>query len=122
MNKTAALQSHSKRRAKERLGMNLTNRDLDSIVGMIRNNRGQFVEKQSNRVTLWKVHYRDNDMQVLYDKTRQCIITVFDDSVEVVKHAQVPERKVTCPFCDATDDYSTQKKYKTCETCGNMFI
>lgn len=122
MDKSNTQRLHSKKRAYERLGIHLTNADLDAIVYLIQKKKGKFVAKQSNRVTLWKVRYSDINMQVVYDKTRQTVVTVFPADMEVAPPSKPFEKEYTCSYCNTTDVYSTRKKYKICNTCGNSFI
>lgn len=66
---------HAKLRAIERYGVSLNNRDLEIIVGRIKNGNSKTIEKQSNRVSVHKVEYQGVEMIAVYDKHRKMIIT-----------------------------------------------
>jgi hypothetical protein len=74
------LQRHAKVRFIERTGIGLTDELHEKILSGIRGNKYQFVEKQSNRVSLWKVPIeKEGEMKnyiVFYDKMRRSLITV----------------------------------------------
>jgi AICAR transformylase/IMP cyclohydrolase PurH len=72
------LNQHAKQRAEERYGINLNKHARREIVKMIQENseQAQFVEKQSNSRSLWKVNYRDTSLNVVYDKSRSTLATV----------------------------------------------
>lgn len=70
------LNAHAKQRAKERYGVDLNHDDRNKIVGMIQKNEAEFVGKQSNNRTLWRVSYQDKSLNVVYDKARNSMCTV----------------------------------------------
>lgn len=74
--KSRALFLHAKKRAKERFGFELNRDKHRDIVSMIQGNSAKFVEKQSNRVSVWDVEYHGILMRVVYDKSRGQIITL----------------------------------------------
>lgn len=43
---------------------------------MIQNGNGIFIEKQSNRVTVWDLSLNSSVYRVVYDKDRKRIVTV----------------------------------------------
>ncbi len=75
MTKTQACRKHFKARALERYGLELNRHDLRDIAKMIQRNSGQFIEKQSNRITVWEVTYKDTLLRVVYDKNRKVVVT-----------------------------------------------
>ena len=87
LSKKMAERSHCKSRANERFGVVFTSKIRILTIKAIQNREGTFVEKKSNRVSVWKnVVPGYPDMVVAYDKKRMEIITVFDkrtDSVDV---------------------------------------
>lgn len=74
--KTQALKIHTKRRAPERYdGAILSRNDIRAIAQNIKDGKGVFLKKQSNRVTEWEVSHNNILWRVLYDKNRHVIIT-----------------------------------------------
>lgn len=71
--KPRALRLHVQRRARERFGINL---DPVVIATMIRCGSAAFVRRDSNRVTVWDLDYRGEQLRVVYDKERHLPITV----------------------------------------------
>lgn len=67
---------HAKRRALERHGLQLNRFDLFEMVKLIQGQKAEFVERQSLRVTVWRVPWGDRKLKVVYDKVRKNIVTV----------------------------------------------
>jgi hypothetical protein len=70
------LNAHAKKRAEERYGLNLNKEARHEIVSMIQTNQAEFVGKQSNTRSLWRVNYQDQSLNVVYDKARSTMCTV----------------------------------------------
>jgi hypothetical protein len=70
------LNAHAKRRAEERYGLNLNKEARHEIVSMIQQNQAEFVGKQSNTRSLWRVNYQEQSLNVVYDKARNTMCTV----------------------------------------------
>lgn len=70
------LNAHAKKRAEERYGLNLNKEARHEIVQMIQTNQAEFVGKQSNTRSLWRVQYQDQSLNVVYDKARNTMCTV----------------------------------------------
>ena len=70
------LNAHAKKRAEERYGLNLNKEARHEIVSMIQSNQAEFVGKQSNTRTLWRVNYQEQSLNVVYDKARSTMCTV----------------------------------------------
>jgi hypothetical protein len=70
------LNAHAKQRAEERYGLNLNKQARHDVVQMIQTNQAEFVGKQSNSRTLWRVQYQDQSLNVVYDKVRSTVCTV----------------------------------------------
>ncbi|AKM78137.1 MAG: hypothetical protein UY31_C0071G0006 [Candidatus Wolfebacteria bacterium GW2011_GWE1_48_7] len=75
LTKTQALKIHAKGRASTRYHFVLTREDIRTLVRMIQDGKGRFIEKQSNRVTRWSVEYCDITWNLVYDKIRHTLIT-----------------------------------------------
>ena len=72
-NKRKAIKTHFQRRSLERIGVLLDEKEL---VKKIQNNELEFIERQSNRVTVFRYEYRGNFYRLVYDKSRKQIITI----------------------------------------------
>jgi hypothetical protein len=70
------LNAHAKQRAEERYGLNLNKDARHEIVQMIQTNQAEFVGKESNSRTLWRVNYQEQSLNVVYDKARSTLCTV----------------------------------------------
>ena len=67
---------HAIKRAKQRFELSLTKTDLIDIVRNIQNNIDcVFIKKQSNRVSIFIIKYKDQQYRVVYDKERKSIVT-----------------------------------------------
>lgn len=67
---------HAKRRAKERYGMRFRKKNMEEIIKLIQ--EGSEVEtlyRQSNRVSIKKVMYKERVLYVVYDNERHTIAT-----------------------------------------------
>ncbi len=73
--KCKALKRHTKKRAAQRFGINV---DIHELADLIQRNCGTFIERQSNRVTVWDVEYKGATLRVVYDKLRGLPITVLN--------------------------------------------
>ena len=82
MNKKKASTVHLKRRFYERYNLEITNQDIKEMVRKIQNQQAEFIERQSNRITIWKLQFRDKDYTIVYDKVRKSIVTVFPEMDE----------------------------------------
>ena len=63
---------HASRRAIQRFGIIL---DHDDAIAQIRDGRAEFIERQSCRVTIWRIVQQDQKIVVVYDKNRGTIVT-----------------------------------------------
>ena len=70
------LNAHAKQRAEERYNLNLNKQARHEIVQMIQTNQAEFVGKESNTRSLWRVQYQDQSLNVVYDKARNTMCTV----------------------------------------------
>lgn len=67
---------HANRRCKERFGVSLKKEEQQEVIKLIQRHEAVFVERQSNRITVWDVLYKNTDMRVVYDTSRKVIVTV----------------------------------------------
>lgn len=69
--------AHARRRANERYGIHLGQHQYDEMCRMIRHNeKCKFLDKQSNRVSLFALNYEGEWLPVVYDKQRHTVVTV----------------------------------------------
>jgi hypothetical protein len=69
-------QIHAANRARERFGINLSQNDQQEICRMIRDGEASFVRKDSNRVSVFDVLFKEYVIRAVYDKHRHSIATV----------------------------------------------
>lgn len=67
---------HAKKRFLERLDMVITTADIDGMVKSIQANKAKFVERQSNRRSLWDVEFASKILRVVYDNRTKVVVTV----------------------------------------------
>lgn len=75
-----AQRDHCKRRFRERYGIDFNRHLRREFVKLIQTHQCHFVEKQSNRVSVWDLIYEGDVFRVVYDKQRKNIVTVFPDA------------------------------------------
>lgn len=66
---------HCLRRIKERFNLELCLNDVNHIIAKIQSGDATFIEKQSLRCSLFRVHFNDIELFVVYDKSRKMIAT-----------------------------------------------
>lgn len=74
-NKADCQRIHATKRAKERFDLDLNSKDYDQLVNMIQKGKAKFLRKQSNRVSLFNVNFKEQDMDIVYDKNRKTVVT-----------------------------------------------
>lgn len=74
--KAKAQKSHAKRRASERLGVELNKEGYRALVAQIRDGRAKFLERQSLRVSLFAVDVAGSPAVAVYDRQRKTIATL----------------------------------------------
>lgn len=73
--KHKTIKRHAKMRASERFGINFSKQIHDEVIKTIQDGKAKFVEKQSNRITLFDVLVEGKECRVVYDKERKTIVT-----------------------------------------------
>lgn len=73
---------HAILRGVERYGCLLSRSDLHRIVKKIQSKDGMFIEKKTNRVTIWDVEYNKTIFKVVYDKKRKMVVTFLPSDTE----------------------------------------
>ena len=59
----------------ERFEFDLTKHKLKEIILQIQKGKAEFIERKSNRLTVFRLNYESKIMDVLYDKKRKTIVT-----------------------------------------------
>jgi hypothetical protein len=67
--------AHCERRVFERYGELYADKLIPEILSKIRKGDGEFVRKQSNSKTVWKVIVNHKTYHVVYDKNTKCLVT-----------------------------------------------
>ena len=75
-------QRHARNRAMERLGLNIGANSQDEIVRMIQQGECTFVRKDSNRVSVFDVEFKQETLRVVYDKQRKSLATIMTGEFE----------------------------------------
>lgn len=70
------LSSHAYVRAAQRYQISLDEQQQTEIVETIQRGECEFIERQSNNRTLWKVNAFGKVIGVVYDRKRKCLVTV----------------------------------------------
>lgn len=76
MGKEEAQRKHAKSRSTQRFGVAFTREAEKEILEKIKTGRATFIEKQSNRVSLFGVIYCGKETVVVYDRHRGTIVTL----------------------------------------------
>ena len=75
------IKRHAKQRALERFDLVLSDEDIRDICFLIRKRRAEFIDRQSRRITRWKVFVKKIMVVVVYDSNRQTIITFLKEDM-----------------------------------------
>lgn len=67
--------AHFSKRCIQRCGAILNNAE---IVRQIQANKLKFIERQSNRITVWEYIFNDVAYKVVYDKDRKTVVTILN--------------------------------------------
>lgn len=85
MTKRASNNIHTKKRAKERIGVDLTTLDLKKLSTSVQENRSdvEFIKKLSNNKSAWKVTIKGTAAKLIYDRKRKNFVTCLDEKQKV---------------------------------------
>ncbi len=73
---------HAKRRAVERFGLHLRPDAYEELRLMVRRpepGKAVFLKRQSNRVTVWALFFKDRWLAAVYDSHRKTIVTILPE-------------------------------------------
>jgi hypothetical protein len=70
---------HFKKRMAERHQLILTQGDINEIITLIKSNNSKLIEKQSNRVIVYEIRYKNKTFHIPFDTIRKIPITVYKD-------------------------------------------
>lgn len=74
--KARSQRSHARKRALQRFDVQLNRHQLQALVTQIQNGFATLVERQSLRVSVWRITLEDGRRpHVVYDKQRKTIVT-----------------------------------------------
>jgi hypothetical protein len=79
-NKVFSQQKHAVRRAEERYGLHLSGSDLNGIKNQIQNGGAEFLEKQTNRVSVFSVATPNGSVPVVYDNQRHTVVSFLPET------------------------------------------
>jgi hypothetical protein len=68
---------HFRKRWVERVGELMTREKHEIIIQLIQNGQSKLIRKRSNRVSIHKIDLDDISYEIVYDKQRKQIVTVF---------------------------------------------
>lgn len=66
---------HARRRFKQRFDISLNDNQYMQLINRIKNGKGEFVKRQSNRITIWDLEFEGELIRVVYDKKTTAIVT-----------------------------------------------
>jgi len=80
MQKKLSERVHAQRRLSERYGISLSGKAYKEIIRLISgstrtNPTADFIERRSQRVSIWEVPYDGRKLKAVYDQTRREIVT-----------------------------------------------
>lgn len=67
---------HSRRRARERVGLKLSRKAEATIIAAIERGRAEYVKGKSQGVAKYRVTFRGREIVVYYDEVNRCLRTV----------------------------------------------
>ncbi len=73
--KVESEQKHALRRFSCRFDRDLSIKEYQNIVNLIQSGKAELVDRQSNRITRWKVQIEDINAIAVYDKIRKAVVT-----------------------------------------------
>ncbi|TRZ50073.1 MAG: hypothetical protein D4S01_07380 [Dehalococcoidia bacterium] len=71
---------HTARRIQERFGVFMGPVLYSQLIKEIQTGVAQFIEKRSNRLSLFRTMYENQSLVLVYDKLRKTIVTVLHDT------------------------------------------
>jgi len=76
--KRDAQRAHARRRARERLGIDLKPHVESDIIRRIEEGEAKLARKQSLRVHVYFLEVEGQEVAVVYDRARKTVVTLFD--------------------------------------------
>ena len=74
--------SHAKTRFKERYNKDLNSGDYNECIQKIQNNQAEFLRRQCNRATIWRLKVAGQTAIAVYDNNRHAIVTFLTEEME----------------------------------------
>ncbi len=76
--KKQSQKTHASRRAYERYGLRLSDNDFEDIKRLIQGGSATIVQKQSLRVSVFDLDFKETKVRVVYDKDRKQVVSFLD--------------------------------------------
>jgi hypothetical protein len=112
MNKKACQFHHARRRAAHRFGINLSPKTHDQLIQDIQTGKALFVEKQSNRISVWDLKYDNQILRLVYDRQRKQIVTILYHDYPGQKPSKIQEAQYFSVEGDGKIKTSGEAYYK----------
>jgi catabolite regulation protein CreA len=74
---------HFKKRVKQRYDLEINRFVYQQLVDQIQDGQAEFIQKQSNRISVFWVMYDDIRIRVIYDKSRKTLVTALPPDGEI---------------------------------------
>lgn len=73
--KVQAQKRHAMRRFSSRFDYDISEKEYQKLISKIQSGKAEFIDRQSNRISRWKVRLGDITAIAVYDKNRKSIVT-----------------------------------------------
>ena len=77
--KSKRQKKHFKFRCLQRHGLVITNQQYTKLIENIQIGNAEFIEKQSNRVSVFRVKIDEKNFRVIYDKQRKTLVSALPE-------------------------------------------
>ena len=93
---------HARKRFEARFDVSLNENQYTQMINRIKKGKAKFVQRQSNRVSLWDIEFEGHLIRVVYDKKTSAIVT-----------ALYPDRQTL-------EEFEERKKHDRCNDHGQL--
>ena len=105
-------QLHALKRAQQRYSVPLSKSDYRELCSLIKKGKASILQKQSNRVNICSLSYKEKTFVLAYDKQRHSIATFLPEAPDFLKHPKWTEATTSreldarlgspkCPECSS---------------------
>ena len=76
---------HAKQKFIERKGIDLTKKLNDELINIIysKPNKRKLIKKQSNRISIYDISYKEDIFRLVFDRFRKSIVTILPEDEEI---------------------------------------